>query len=306
MASTTARTVLLAGASGFIGTHLARHLRRRGDHVRLLVRRTPRTPEEIQWDPSAGSIPGTAVHGVDAVVNLGGAGIGDKRWTDDYKRVILRSRLEGTRTLSAAVATHVEAGHPRPRFLQASAVGYYGDAGEEPLAEDAPTGDGFLAEVCRQWEASTSEAERAGVPVAHLRTGLVLAPGGGALGPLLRLVKLGLGGPLGGGRQWWPWITLADHVRAQLHLLDSEITGPVNLAAPGVARQTEVVRALASALNRPAFLPAPGWALRLALGEFAGDILASQRQVPAALLTDGFEFRHARLDDAARWVADRA
>lgn len=306
MASSSPRTVLLAGASGFIGTHLARHLRRRGDVVRRLVRSTPAGEEELRWDPAAGELPGDALLDVDAVVNLGGAGIGDRRWTEEYKRTILGSRLEGTRTLATAIAGHVAAGHPAPRVLQASAVGFYGDRGEEVLTEDAAPGSGFLAEVCVQWESAMAPALTAGAKVAFLRTGIVLAPDGGALAPLLRLAKLGLAGPMGGGRHWWPWITIADHIRAQLHLLDSDLSGAVNLAAPGSARQREVAAALGRALGRPAVVPAPRFALRVVLGEFADDILASQRQVPAALESDGFAFRHHSVAEAATWVAERA
>ncbi|MEE6274427.1 TIGR01777 family oxidoreductase [Georgenia wangjunii] len=304
------RTVLMAGASGFLGSHLARHLRHRGDTVRRLVRRPAQESEEVTWDPGDGELPEHVLRDVDVVVNLGGVGIGDKRWTAEYKAEVIRSRTAGTSVLAEALAREADrrstVGASAPRLLQASAVGYYGDRGAEVLTEESPAGEGFLPEVCLQWEAATAPAESAGVGVVHLRTGIVLAPGGGALGPLLPLIKAGLGGPLGGGEQWWPWITLADTVRVQLHLMDSALTGPVNVAGPQAAQQGDVIRAIARALRRPALLPVPGLAMRLALGDFADDVLSSQLVVPARLLADGFVFTQPTARAAADWVAERA
>lgn len=304
------RTVLLAGASGFLGSHLVRHLRRRGDTVRRLVRRPAQGPSEVTWDPDAGTLPEDALRDVDVVVNLGGAGVGDKRWTEEYRREVITSRTAGTSVLAHALAREADArsttGGTPPRLLQASAVGYYGDRGAEVLTESSSAGEGFLPEVCLQWEAATAPAEAAGVGVVHLRTGIVLAPGGGALGPLLPLLRAGLGGPLGGGEQWWPWITLADTVRAQLHLMDSTLTGAVNLAGPTAETQGAMIRRLAHAMRRPAVLPVPGLALRVALGGFADDVLSSQLVVPARLLADGFVFAHPSAQEAADWVAERA
>lgn len=297
------RTVLVAGSSGLLGQHLVAQLRRRGDDVRRLVRRTPTAPDELGWEPDAGVLPADALDGVDAVVNLGGAGLGDHRWTPEYKDTIVRSRTAGTRLLAERAAELAAAGRRAPRLLQASAVGLYGDRGEELLTESAPPGDGFLADVVRAWEAAAEPARTAGTEVVLLRTGIVLSPTGGALGRLLPFVRLGVGGPLGDGRGWWPWITLVDHVRAMVHLLDSDLTGPVNLAAPGAARQGEVVRAIAHALHRPAAVHVPRLALQVAVGEFAAEILASQRQVPARLVADGFAFRHPDVTAAARWLA---
>ncbi|GAA4286149.1 TIGR01777 family oxidoreductase [Georgenia daeguensis] len=299
------RTVLVAGASGFLGHHLVRHLRRRGDSVRRLVRREPRGPEEIRWDPADGTLEPTALTGVDVVVNLGGASLGRLPWTSAYKEEILRSRVDGARVLAESVAHAVSRGRRPVRFLQASGTDFYGDRGEQLLTEAGRPGDGFLAEVCRRWEAATTPAADAGADVVLLRTSPALAPSGGAIAPLTRLIRLGLGGPIAGGRQWFPWITLADHVRAQLHLMDSTLTGPVNLSAPGTARQGELVDALASAMRRPAVVHAPRWALALAGRDFADFLAASRRVEPRALLDDGFTFSHPDLAAAAPWVADR-
>ncbi len=305
----SSRVVLLAGSSGLLGRNLAAALRARQWQVRRLVRRPARGADEITWDPAAGRLAPEALQGVDAIVNLGGAGLGDHRWTDSYRETIRSSRLQGTALLAETIAREQERrreGQPdvRPlRYLQASAVGYYGDRGEEQLLEQSSPGDGFLADLCRDWEAATRPATDAGASVALLRTGIVLAPRGGALGPMLPLLRLGLAGPLGGGRQWWPWLTLHDHIRAQLHLLDSDRRGPVNLASPRPARQGEVIRSLAHALHRPAVLPVPRFALRIVLGPFADDVLASQLMVPGALTEDGFGFDHAELDAASGWVA---
>jgi uncharacterized protein len=302
---TGALTVLVAGSSGFLGHHLLRHLRRRGDVVRRLVRRSPQGGEEFRWDPAAGALDDAALEGADVVVNLGGASLGRLPWTTAYKDEILRSRVDGTRLLAEAVARAVDGDGRRVRFLQASGTDFYGDRGDEVLTEASGPGEGFLAEVCRQWEAATSAAADAGGEVVLLRTAPALAPSGGAIAPLTRLIRLGLGGPIAGGRQWFPWITLADHVRAQLHLLDSAVTGPVNLAAPGTARQAEVVEELAAAMRRPAVVRAPRAALALAGGDFAEFLTSSRRVEPRVLLDDGFAYRHPDLASAAPWVADR-
>lgn len=296
--SSAVRTVVVAGASGLIGRALVRHLRHRGDDVRLLVRH-PAGAGEVEWDPAGGDLDPQALEGVGAVVNLGGAGVGDKRWTPEYKDVILRSRVDGT-SLIARRAAACE--RPPSRIVQASASGFYGDRGDEVLDESSGGGSGFLADVVRQWEAAADPAREAGISVACIRSGLVLTPAGGAMGRMLPVFRLGLGGRLGSGRQWWPWITLADEVRAILHLIRSGVEGPVNLTAPEPARNREVTRALAAALRRPAVFPVPGFALRAVLGGFAGDVLGSQRIVPTVLTADGFAFRHRDIDDAARWL----
>lgn len=293
------RTVAVAGGSGLIGRALVRELRLRGDDVRLLVRRPAGSADEISWDPSRRRLDPRSLNGLDALVNLGGAGVGDRRWTAAYKETILRSRVDGTALLARSVA-RLDA--PPRRFLQASGTGYYGDRGEEVLDEASPGGSGFLADVVRAWEQAADPARDAGVRVVHLRSGLVLDRSGGAAARMLPLFRLGLGGRLGSGRQWWPWITLADEVRAILWLLDGDASGPVNLTAPEPARNRDVTRALAQALRRPAVLPVPAVALRAALGEFASDILASQRVRPTRLDAVGFVHRHPTIAEGAAWL----
>lgn len=291
--------VALTGSSGLIGTALVAALRQRGDEVVRLVRRAPRSADEVQWDPATRQLDPRVLDGVDGVVNLAGAGVGDSRWSPSYKREILASRVDATTAVAAAVAA---ADHP-VRLVSGSAVGYYGDRGDEELTEASPPGTGFLSDVVLAWEAAAQQAVDAGAPVAFIRTGIVLAREGGAMKPLLRLARLGLGGPLGSGRQFMPWITLPDEVGAILHLLDSPgITGPVNLVGPAPARQREVADALGRALHRPSVLPAPGFALRVVLGEFAGEVLGGQRIVGDVLRDSGYRCTHGDLDAAARWL----
>lgn len=291
---------VLAGASGFLGSALIAELRAQDRPVRQLVRRRPQAADEVQWDPAAGELPDGALQGASAVVNLGGVGLGDRRWNAAYRRLITTSRIQGTALLAQAIAEQADDDDAGPiRLLQASAVGYYGDAGEAVLTEDSPRGEGFLAHVCQAWEQAADPAIQAGAPVAYLRTGIVLDPAAGALKRMLPLLRLGLAGPLGSGRQWWPWITRTDHVRAMIHLLTSSVRGPVNLSAPQPERNKAVTKALARELGRPAFLPAPAFGLRLVLGQFASDITASQRMVPTALLDDGFTFTSPTIADGA-------
>jgi uncharacterized protein (TIGR01777 family) len=292
--------VAITGASGMIGGALSAFLSGRGDQVVHLVRRPARTAAEITWDPSNRVLEAAALEGVDAVVHLAGANVGEKRWTPSRKQEIFASRVDGTHTLATALA---EVDHPI-RLVSQSAVGIYGsDRGDEVLTEESESGHGFLAEVVRAWEAAAEPARAAGLPVVHPRTGIVLAPGSGAMGPLLRLAKLGLAGPLGSGRQYWPWITLRDTVRALAHLVDHpEVTGPVNVVGPAPARQKDIAAELARQLNRPALLPAPGMGIRLYLGEFANDILGSQRVMPNRLLESGFVYEHDTLPKAVNWL----
>lgn len=298
--------VALAGSTGLIGRALTAYLGTQGHRVTRMVRRPVVSPAEISWDPAIGRLDPEDLRGVDAVVNLGGAGIGDRRWTRAYREQILNSRTEPTALLSHVLADLAASGNgsgPGPRvLLQASAVGFYGDRGDEELTEESAPGTGFLSDVVRAWEGATAEADQAGVRVAHLRTGIVLSPDGGSFGRLLPLLRLGLGGPLGNGANYWAWITLADHVRAVTHLLTSDLRGPVNLTGPDPAPQREVITAVAHELRRPAALRVPRVALRAAVGGFADDILSSQRALPRALLADGFTFRHADLATAARWL----
>ena len=293
--------VAVTGSSGLIGSAVVAALRERGDEVVSLVRRAPRSGDEVQWDPSTRRLDPAALDGVDGVVHLAGAGVGDKRWSPSYKREILASRTDGTHAVASAVAA---ADHP-VRLVSGSAVGYYGDRGDEELTETSAPGSGFLTDVVLAWEAAAQPAVDAGASVALARTGIVLSRRGGAMDRLLTLARLGLAGPLGSGRQFWPWITLPDEVGAILHLLDRpDVTGPVNLAAPHPARQREIVAAIGRALHRPAVLPAPSFALRIVLGEFAGEILGGQRIVGDALKASGYTCVHDDLDAAAHWLVD--
>ena len=287
------RTVAVTGASGLIGTALTAALEKRGDRVVPIGRRP--TDGGVVWDPGARQIDETTLDDIDAVVHLAGERI-DGRWTATKKRRILDSRVEGTEVLAGALAN---LDHPPAVVVSASAIGFYGDRGDEELTEDSQPGTGFLAEVCERWEAAAAPITSPGTRLVLARTGIVCTPDGGALGRMLALTRLGLGGRLGNGRQWWPWITLEDEVRALLHLLDTPIVGPVNLVAPGICRNAEFVRSLARALRRPAVLPAPALALRAALGEMAnGLLLASARVRPARLEDSGFKFKSPDLASA--------
>lgn len=294
--------VVVAGSHGLLGGALLHELTGQGHHVRRLVRRPVVSPAEISWDPVAGRLDPADLAGADAVVNLGGVGLGDRRWTAAYRRTIISSRTGPTRLLATTLGGMSEGPSV---LLQASAVGYYGDRGDEVLDESSAAGDGFLAEVVRAWEGATAPAADR-VRVAHLRTGIVMSPQGGTFGRLLPLLRLGVGGPLGDGRNYWSWITLADHARAITHLLTSGVAGPVNLTAPAPARQREVITAIARRLHRPAMIPVPRFALRAVVGEFADDILTSQRALPTALLADGFVHTHPDLASATAWLTERA
>ena len=297
--------VAVSGATGLIGSALSATLRQGGHSVSRLVRAAgpPAGADDIPYDPGLRQLDPAALTDVDAVVHLAGAGIGDRRWTPAYQQTLLDSRLNGTTTVSQALA----AAEPRPRvLLSASAIGWYGDTGDVNVDERTPVGSGFLADLCRQWEAATAPAEGAGVRVVHLRTGLVCSPTGGLLGKLLLLYSAGLGGRLGSGRQYWSWISLADEVAAIEHLLVTQVSGPVNLTGPEPVQQAEFARTLGAVLHRPAVLPAPAFALRLALGGFADEgVLAGQRVRPHALEQSGFRFRHQTVEQALRWATGR-
>ena len=284
------RTVAVTGASGLIGTALTAALEKRGDRVVPIGRRP--TDGGVVWDPGARQIDETTLDDIDAVVHLAGERI-DGRWTATKKRRILDSRVEGTEVLAGALAN---LDHPPAVVVSASAIGFYGDRGDEELTEDSQPGTGFLAEVCERWEAAAAPTASPDIRLVLARTGIVCTPDGGALGRMLALTRLGLGGRLGNGRQWWPWITLEDEIRALLHLLDTPVVGAVNLVAPGICRNAEFVRDLAHALRRPAVLPAPALALRAVLGEMAnGLLLASARVRPVRLEDSGFTFRSPNL-----------
>jgi uncharacterized protein (TIGR01777 family) len=294
--------VAITGASGLIGSALSAFLSARGDKVVHLVRRQPRSGHEIGWDPATRSLDPGLLSGVTAVVHLAGAGIGDHRWTPAYKHEILASRVDGTATIAMALA---DLGEPIA-LVSGSAMGAYGDRGDEVLTEDSEPGQGFLADVVRAWESATGPAQDAGLRVVHARTGLVLAPHGGAMERVLRLARFGLAGPLGSGRQYWSWITLHDEIRALAHLVDQDLSGPVNLVSVQPLRQAQVMKALGAVLGRPAVLPAPTLALKVIMGEFASDILGSQRVLPSVLTASGFVFDHDTIESAMRWLVDKS
>jgi uncharacterized protein (TIGR01777 family) len=289
--------IAITGASGLIGSALAHDLEGDGHEVLRLVRREPRKPGEARWEPG-GEVDTAALEGVDAVVHLAGAGIGDKRWSEEHKRRIRESRLAGTRTIATALAGLADG----PAVLVCgSAIGYYGDTGERDADEDAPQGEGFLARLVADWEAAARPAADAGIRLVLPRTGVVLARRGGMLGKLLPLFKLGLGGRLGNGRQWMSWISLTDQVAALRFLIEGNLSGPVNLTAPRPVTNAEYTRALARAVGRPAPWVVPRLPLRVALGGFADEgVFVSQRVVPRRLTEAGFTFAHPDLDGALR------
>ena len=290
--------IAITGASGLIGTALVGKLKSDGYTVQRLVRRPTVSSEEIFWNPVTQEIDLDALVGVDAVIHLAGAGVGDKRWTKKYKSEILNSRLLGTTTIANAVA------QVKPKvFISSSAIGWYGETGNRAVIESDRGGDDFLAAVCREWEAA---ADLAGdVRTVKIRTGLVLDPTGGALGRMLPLFRFGLGGKLGSGKQWWSWITLHDHLRAIEFILDNnEISGPVNLTSPNPVTNQEFTSALARALRRPALFPAPAFALKAALGGFSTEILGSKKVLPAALQDAGFNFDFPHIGPALDALAN--
>lgn len=297
--------VAISGSSGLIGSALGRALEARGDEVVALVRfRSDKAPSTALWNTEQGLVERDPVQGVDAVVHLAGAGIADKRWTAERKRLIYSSRVDGTRNLVASLASLER---PPSRFLCASAIGFYGDRGDERLDESSDSGKGFLAEVCRAWENEARAAEEFAGRVYQLRTGIVLAADGGALAKMLTPFKLGLGGVIGSGRQYMSWISLDDEVGAILHLLDSEMeSGPVDLTAPAPVSNREFTKTLGRVLGRPTVLPLPAFAVKLLFGQMGKEaLLASQRVLPARLETEGYAFRHRELEPALSEVLER-
>jgi uncharacterized protein (TIGR01777 family) len=293
--------VAITGSSGLIGSALSAFLRARGDEVVRLVRRTPTQPDEVQWDPARGDLDPAGLAGVTAAVNLAGAGVGDHRWTPDYQQQILASRVDSTPTLVEAL---LDLDQP-VRLVSGSAVGFYGDRGDEVLTEESGPGEGFLTEVVLAWEAAADPARAAGLPVAFSRTGLVLAAGGGAMARMVPLARVGINGPLGSGRQWWPWISLRDTVAGLVWLVDHpELTGPVNLVGPQPERQRQVASELGRQLHRPALLPAPAFGIRAVLGGFADEVLTSKRVVPNALQDSGFRHTDATVGSAIHAALD--
>jgi uncharacterized protein (TIGR01777 family) len=290
--------IAITGSSGLIGTALRARLEAHG-HTPVPVVRTEGRPGTITWDPAAGRLDPADLEGLDGVVHLAGEGIGEKRWNDPHKRRVLESRSAGTALLAEALAS---ATARPPVLVSGSAIGFYGDRGDEELTEASPPGSGFLTEVCLAWEAATAAAEAAGVRVAHLRTGIVLAGHGGALPRMALPFKLGLGGRLGSGRQWMSWIALADEVAAIEFLLTHDVAGPVDATAPNPARNADLAKVLGHVLHRPSFVPVPTFGPRLLLGREMADqlLFASQRVLPAALQEAGFTFTEPDLDGALR------
>jgi len=289
--------IAITGASGLIGSALVGYLKSQGHTVQRLVRRAAVSSEEITWDPIAGTVDMDALAGVDAVIHLAGAGVSDKRWTKKYKSEILNSRLLGTTTIAKAVAI------VKPQvFISASAIGWYGESGNRAVVESDRVGDDFLAAVCREWE---SAADLAGdVRTVKLRTGLVLDPTGGALGKMLPIFRFGLGGRLSNGKQWWSWITLHDQIRAIAFLLESKISGPVNMTSPNPVTNSEFTAGLARAMHRPALFPVPALALKIVLGGFSAEVLGSKKVMPQALTEAGFTFDYPHISSALEKLVD--
>ncbi|MFF9072884.1 TIGR01777 family oxidoreductase [Streptomyces sp. NPDC014735] len=290
--------IAVSGASGLIGAALVRSLRADGHEVVRLVRHPARAGDEVEWSPERRYVDVAGLVGCDAVVHLAGAGVGDHRWTPAYKREIRDSRVHGTTAVAEALAS---LDVPPKVLVSGSAIGYYGDTGDRAVDESAPAGTGFLPSVCVEWEAATAAAQEAGVRTVHARTGLVVGRAGGAWGRLFPLFRAGLGGRLGDGRQYWSFIALHDEVAALRHILDTEsLSGPVNLTGPDPVTNAEVTAAMGRVLRRPTLLTAPAPALRLVLGDFAEDVLASQRVLPGRLLDSGFAFAFPGIDAAIR------
>lgn len=297
--------IAITGATGLIGTALGAALRADGHRVVPVVRRRTHPGEDaVAWDPGAGRIDRSGLEGLDAVVHLAGAGIGDHRWTPEYKRTILQSRTEATALLAETLS---RLDRPPATLVSGSAVGYYGERGDDVVTEEDPPGGGFLADVVVRWERAARAAAEAGIRVAHPRTGVVLTRRGGALAQLLPLFRLGLGGRMGSGRQWWSWITLDDEVNALRFLLDHDVIGPVNLTAPRPATNAELAEALGRVLHRPAVLPIPAFGPKLLKGaELAQELLfTSTRAVPHVLTQAGFTHQHPDLDDGLRAALER-
>ena len=292
-------TIAIAGSSGLIGSALATALRAADHRVLRIVRRAPGSADELFWNPGTGDFDIDALGGVDAVVNLCGVGVGAQRWSGAFKQSLRDSRIDPTEVISAAVADAEV-----PVLINASAVGYYGDTRDRIVDESAPAGKGFLARLCVDWEAATAPAQESGARVVLARTGLVLSPGGGVLGKLRPLFALGLGGRLGGGRQYMPWISLEDQIRALLFAInDARLSGPVNFTGPAPVTNAEFTSALGRAVGRPAPWPVPGIALKTLLGEFADEgLLGGQRAIPAALERAGFAFHHNTIGEALTYA----
>ena len=294
-------TIVITGASGLVGTKLTKAFEADGNRVLRAVRREARSDQELSWDPVKGTIDRDKLEGVDAVVHLAGAGIADRRWTESYKKTILDSRVDGTTLIAETIASLEN----KPRvFACASAIGFYGNRGDDELDESAKSGDGYLPEVCLQWERACQAAEQADIRTVKMRIGVVLSTDGGALQKMLTPFKLGGGGILGSGKQYFSWIELDDIVRAMQFVVANEsLSGPVNLVAPHPVTNHEFTKTLGRVLSRPTILPMPGFAARLVFGEMADALLlASTRVVPTALTDAGFTFENGELEPALRHI----
>lgn len=290
--------VLISGASGLVGTEVARQLREQGHEALRLVRREKRAADEVSWDPSKGEIEPGIMESIDAVVNMAGATTGKIPWTKKYMREIIDSRIDSTRTLVNAINSATN----KPKVLvSGSASGIYGDRGDEWLNEDSGKGEGFLSDLAFRWE---EEAKLAKTRVVLARTTLVMSKKLGALGRLIPLIKLFVGGPLGSGKQWWAWISLEDEARAIIHLIENEeATGPYNLTAPEPATAAQLIKELARQLNRPAWFKVPSWAMKLLIGVAAEELLlCSQKMTADRLLSTSFKFSHPTLKESVAYV----
>lgn len=290
--------VLISGASGLVGTEVARQLLEAGHQPIKLVRREAKAPDEVQWDPSRGQIDQEIMESVDAVVNLAGATTGRIPWTKNYKKQIVSSRIDSTRTLVTAIN---RAGNPPKVLVSGSASGFYGEGGSSWLTEDSPKGKGFLSDLAHDWE---QEALKAKTRVVLVRTTLVMSRKRGALGPLMPLLRLGVGGPIGSGKQFWAWINLVDEAAAIIHLINTpSASGPYNLTAPEPATCEQMIVGLGKAINRPAFLRIPEFAMKLFIGEAAEELLlVSQKMTANKLIGSGFRFRYPDLQSSINWV----
>ena len=295
--------ILIAGSSGLIGSALVGRLKQERHEVSRLVRHAPVSIDEVHWDPAARTIDTARLEGIEAVIHLGGASIAGKRWNNAYKREIRDSRVNSTRLLSEALARMPQ----KPEaFLCASALGYYGERGDEVLTENSPKGHGFLSDVTAEWEAATTPASKAGIRVCNMRIGVVLSKTGELPRGMLLPFKLGLGGKLGNGRQYMSWIHIDDVARAFIHALDAaSLTGSINLSAPNPVTNAEFTRALARVLSRPALFTVPGFALRIAMGEISEFALGSARLYPLRITESGFKFKWDDVESALRDILDK-
>lgn len=291
--------ILISGASGLIGNALVSHLKSDGHEILQLVRRPAKSSGEVTWNPSKHELDDSQLGTIDAVINLSGAGVGDRRWTKAYKNEILKSRVDSTSTIVNAI--HSMQVKPKV-LLNASAIGFYGDRGATEVDENSSKGTGFLSDVVQAWESAALNLKGSGVRVVLLRTGLVFTHRGGALAKLLPIFKLGLGGKLAGGKQYWSYISIEDEIRAIDFLLNSDISGPVNLTTPNPATNAEVTKALGMALKRPTLIPVPAFALKIVLGEFSTEITGGVNVIPTVLHNAGFKWHHPTIEDVVSTV----